>query len=301
MVFDKGRKTISSPEGWKIRDRRFDVLLHMQASWRANLLGWRIPARVKIGFDRARAREGQWLFTHRTIAPMRQVHVIDGMFGFAEALGVTQRVLRWDIPLSDADRAFACEHIPDGRPTLLISPCSSSRVLNFRNWSVGRYVEVARHAASRYGMQVVLTGGPTALENEYGRDIEAQLERGVAKNLVGKTTLKQLLALIERATTVLCPDSGPAHMATAAGTPVIGLFASSNPLRTGPLDLRWSVNVYPEAVQAAFGKTVDEIHWGRRVRDPRVMDRISVRAVVTKLDALMAAGPAVYRNGFHRR
>lgn len=266
----------------------------MQASWRANLLAWRIPARVKIGFDRARARDGQWLFTHRAIAPRPRAHVMDGLIGFAEALGVTQRVLRWDIPLSEADRAFAREHIPDGRPTLLISPCSSTRARNFRNWRVERYAEVARHAMSRHAMRIVLTGGPTALETDYGRAIEAQMDGGSVTNLVGKTTLKQLLALLERAAAVLCPDSGPAHMATSVGTPVIGLFASSNPLRTGPLDLQWSVNAYPEAVRAEFGKTEEEIRWGRRVRDPAVMDRIPVEAVIAKLDALMAARRTIH-------
>lgn len=302
IVFDKECKTISGRPWWKILgDRPFDVLLHMQPSWRANLLAWRIPALEKIGFDRARARDGQWLFTNRRIAPRPRAHVMDGLFGFAEALGVSRRILRWDIPLPEADRAFAREHIPDGCPALLISPCSSARMRNFRDWRVERYVEAARHAICRHGLRIVLTGGPTGLEAGYGRRIEAQLDRGSVKNLVGLTTLKQLLALIERAAAVLCPDSGPAHMATTVATPVIGLFASSNPLRTGPLDLRWSVNVYSEAVRAEFGKAVEEVRWGRRVRDPRVMDRIPVGAVVEKLDALMAARPALYRNGFHRR
>jgi heptosyltransferase I len=286
-VFAKGGKLISPQMACSFREP-FDVLLHMQASWRANLLAWRIPARLKLGFDRGRARDGQWLFTQRAIAPQPRAHVMEGFFGFAEALGVTQRVLRWDIPLSEADRAFAREHLPDDRPVLLISPCSSARARNFRNWRAERYAEVASHAISRHGMRVVVTGGPTPLEADYGRHLESRLNRDAAKNLIGRTTLKQLLALIERATAVLCPDSGPAHLATTVGTAVIGLYASSNPLRTGPLDLRWSVNVYPEAVQAEFGKSVEEIRWGRRVRDPHVMDRIPVAAVLAKLDALMA-------------
>jgi len=291
IVFDKGSKTINGQRDWRFREP-FDVLLHMHASWRANLLAWRIPARLKIGFDRARAREGQWLFTNRKIAPRPRAHVFDGNFGFAEALGIAQRVLRWDIPVSDADRAFAREQIPDGCTTLLISPCSNVRPRNFRNWRPERYGEVARHAVARHGLRVVVSGGRSPLEADYARQITSQIEPGKVRNLAGQTTLKQLLALIERAAAVMCPDSGPVHMATAVSTPVIGLYASTNPMRAGPLDPRWSVNCYPEAVLAAYGRPPEELRWGLRVRDPQVMDRVAVAAVTAKLDALMAAKPA---------
>ncbi|HEX5421023.1 MAG TPA: glycosyltransferase family 9 protein, partial [Gammaproteobacteria bacterium] len=101
---------------------------------------------------------------------------------------------------------------------------------------------------------------------------------------IGRTTLKQLLALLERASAVLCPDSGPAHMATAVGTPVVGLYATSNRFRTGPyFSQHLVVDKYPEAVRRGFSKDVDEIRWGRRVRDPDAMDLIGVRDVSEKL------------------
>jgi heptosyltransferase I len=93
------------------------------------------------------------------------------------------------------------------------------------------------------------------------------------------------LAVLERATVVLCPDSGPAHMATAVGTPVVGLYATSNRFRTGPyFSQHLTVDRYPDAVRRAFGVPVDAIRWGRRVRDPDAMDLITVDDVVEKLD-----------------
>lgn len=262
--------------------RRFDVLLQMQVALRASVLGRFIPARTRIGFDRARARDFQWLFTDRHIAAREHQHVMDGLFGFAEALGIDERVLRWDIPLAQADRDFAIKQLPGDQPVLLISPCSSNRARNFRNWAAGNYAAVAAHAVRAHGMQVVVTGGPTAVERNYGARIVA--EAGVpVSNLVGRTTLKQLFALIERAAVVLCPDSGPAHMATAAGTPVVGLYATSNPDRTGPYDRRFTVNRYPEALLNAYGKRVDEVRWGARVRAPGAMDLITVEEVTEKL------------------
>ena len=82
-----------------LRGRRFDALLHMQLSLRASLLSRLVPATVRLVFDRARARELQWLFTNARIAPRSHEHVLDSFFGFVEALGIHERTLRWDIPL----------------------------------------------------------------------------------------------------------------------------------------------------------------------------------------------------------
>src|SRR5580698_1221051 len=82
-----------------MRGRHFDVLLHMQLSFRASLLARQVPAAVKLGFDRARARELQWLFTNARVAPRAREHVLDSFFGFLETLGIRERLLRWDLPL----------------------------------------------------------------------------------------------------------------------------------------------------------------------------------------------------------
>lgn len=289
IIFDKR-------QGWHayrdlraaLRGRRFDVLLHMQAALRASIASLCIPARLRLGFDRVRARDFQWLFSNARIAHQPRQHVMDGLFGFAEALGVRERVLRWDIPIpADAER-FAATHIPATTPALLISPCSSQRARNYRNWSAENYATIADYASEHYGLRVILTGGPTALEKYYGEQIST-LAKHAPLNLIGATSLKQLYALIRSARCVLCPDSGPVHMATAAGTPVIGLYASSNPLRTGPYhSMAWTVNRYPDAL-VAEGLTVETARWGQRVRDPATMQLISVSDVTAKLDAIMAA------------
>jgi heptosyltransferase I len=101
--------------------------------------------------------------------------------------------------------------------------------------------------------------------------------------------LKQLLAVLQRATVVLCPDSGPAHMATAVGTPVVGLYATSNRLRTGPyFSQHLVVDRYPDAVEKEFGQPIESLRWGQRVRDPAAMSLITVADVTAKLDAAFA-------------
>ena len=285
IVFDKAGGLPAYGKLFRdLRGRRFDLLLHMQASLRANLVALITGGRTRVGFDRDRARDLQWLFTNTRIAAASHQHVMDGLFSFAERVGVTERVLRWDIPVSDADREYAAQLIDGGRPALVISPCSSQRFRNFRNWRALDYAAVANHAAANYGAQIVLSGGNSELEQRYGEEISEACD-GPVKNIIGRSSLKQLLCVLDAATALVCPDSGPAHMANAVGTPVVALFATSNRRRTGPYNFQdLVVDKYPEAVQLEFGKTVDQIPWGQRVRNPDAMDLITVADVTAKLD-----------------
>jgi heptosyltransferase I len=267
---------------------RFPVLLHMHASARANLASLAVSSPIRLGFDRARARDFQYYFCNRHLPPRPQQHVMDGLFEFAAALGVARGIPRWNIPVGDADRESAARVLPAGTPSLIISPCTGQRFRNYRNWRTERYAEVADYARARYGAKVLLTGGTTAIEKTYGEAITT-LSKHAPENLVGKTTLKQLLALIQRASVVVCPDSGPAHMATAVQTPVVGLYATSNRHRTGPyLSQHLVVDKYPEAVRREFDTSVENLRFGQRVRNPDAMDLIEVRDVIAKLDAAFA-------------
>lgn len=276
----------------QLNGRQFDVLMLMQVALRAGWLSTAVSAPVRLGFDRDRARDGHGLFINRRIARGPRGHVIDGFFGFCEALGLHERVMRWDIPVPAAAADEAAQRLPADSPVLVVSPCSSQRRRNYRNWRAEHYAAVARQAARDHGLAIVLTGGGSAEEIRYGAEIEALLQGPPAvpvTNLIGRTDLKTLFAVLGRATAVIAPDSGPVHMAVAAGTPAIGLYATSNPDRTGPvLGHQWVVNAYPEAVRQAFGCEVEAVRWGRRVRDPDAMDLITPDRVQARLDALMA-------------
>ena len=268
--------------------RRFDVLLHMQLALRASLAAQLVPAAVKVGFDRPRARELQWLFTNARIAPLSREHVLDSFFGFLTALGIRERLLRWDVPLPAAARAYAERLIPDAQPTLVISPCSSHAR---RNWRPERYAALARHAVERHGMRVILAGGPSELERRVGAEIAAAAGAAVV-NQIGKDTLPELLALLARATVLVSPDSGPVHMATMAGTPVIGLYAATNPARSGPyLSGRWCVDAYARAARAFRGCEPQKLPWGHKIEDAGVMDLIQVAEVTARLDELLGSRP----------
>lgn len=276
IVFDKlaglaGVKALART----LNGRRFDVLLQMQLALRANLISSMISAKRRIGYDARRAKEGHGLFINERIR--HDKHRVLDVFGlFAEPLGFRQTDVVWNIPVPQMDREWARRQWPDGKPVLLISPCSSHPL---RNWLPERYAAVARHAQFK-GWQVVLCGGRSGLERKMGDAIMAGMpEKPI--DLIGKDTLKQLLALLERADLVMTPDAGPAQMANAMGSKVLGLYACTDGSRSGPYsDMRYSVDHYPQAALQFIGKPASALAWGKRVEYPGVMALIGVDEVI---------------------
>ena len=269
-----------------LRGRRFDVVLHMQFAWRASMIATLLRAPVKLGFDRERALDLQWLFTTHRIEPGAREHVTDALFGFARRLGVSEREYRWDIPVPPRAAERAARLIPRGRRALIVSPCSSHRL---RNWRAERYAQVADYAAEKLGLEVFLCGGPSALERRVGAEIAARM-RAPCVNLIGEDTLIELYALIARAAVLLTPDSGPAHMATALGVPVVGLYAATSAARSGPYFSReWCVDRFELAARRYLGASAAELPWRTKIERPGVMDLIEPADVIERLTAAAAS------------
>ncbi|MCL1142756.1 glycosyltransferase family 9 protein [Shewanella gaetbuli] len=273
VIFDKS-------QGWRsfwqlkkaLAGQKFDVLLHMQVALRATVASLMIKAKWRVGFDKQRAKEGQWLVTNHAIEPQTEPHVLEGFMGFAKAIGVKNTQVDWQIPVSDADNDFANKLINNDK-VLVICPAASKAE---RNWLPQRYAEVADHAQT-LGYRVMLCGGPTELERTLAQSIIAQA-KGNIEVMVGKTTLTQLLALLNRATLVIAPDTGPLHMAVTQKTPVIGLYAHSNPGRTGPFLYRENtISVYHEVIAS---QVEGEIPWGKRAKGEHLMELVKTTDVI---------------------
>ena len=265
----------------KLAGERFAVMIQMQVSARANLAGACVSADVKLGWDKARARDFHRWFMTDAIPADKQQHQVQGHLSFARALGLDAQEPVWDFPVSTDSVSYAQAALPGEQATLLISPCSSH---TYRNWLADRYAAVADHAVSKHGMRVLLTGGPSDLERTMGADIESAAEQPV-QNLVGQVSLQQLMGLLQRADIVLSPDSGPAHMANALGTPVVGLHACTWSIRGGPYNyLDLCVDKFPEAAQKFRHLPPESIRWGKKIEQPGVMDLIGIDEVIGKLD-----------------
>jgi len=265
----------------------FDLLLLMQVSMRAHLASLCVRAQRRLGYDTVRARDLHGLFVNERIPHRDREHVLDAQFGFLEHLGIHERHMDWTLPIPAADRCWAERQLPGAHPTLLISPASS---VALRNWPAGHYAAVAAHAQRSHGMRVVLCGGPSAAERALADAIKAAMPGRTLIDLVGRDTLPRLLALFERATVLLGPDSGPAHMAAITDTPVIGLYGVSNPARCGPYkSIDWCVDGYTPACEQILGCPASALPWGTRIESHDAMRMVPVAAVCEQLDRLIAA------------
>jgi heptosyltransferase I len=284
VIFDKG----AGIQGYKdlkatLKGRKFDVLLQMQVALRASLASLCIKAKFKVGFDKIRAKEGHWLFVNRRIAKQKEPHVLDGFMGFAHVVGVKETIPMWDMPLARADDEWAKARFNQNKRTLIISPAASKAE---RNWHVEGYAAMSDHAAKK-GWDVILCGGPTSTEKEIGENIMALCE-SPPKNMIGQTNLKQLLGMVKHADIVLAPDTGPAHMAVAMGTHVIGLYAHSNPGRTGPYFSReYVVSVYDHHIVSQQQRPLNIVKWGVRAKGEKLMNDITIKAVRDKFETLV--------------
>lgn len=270
----------------RLHGRRFGALLQLQVAARANLLSAFIPARRRIGYDRARSRDLHGLFVRERIPDRPGIHVLDAIGSFCEPLGLVQDRVEWDLPVPEQAHAWARAQWPDdGAPTLLVSPCSSHAL---RNWRADRHAALADHAAA-CGWRVVLCGGRSALERETTDAILAAMSTTAALDLVGKDTLKQLPALLARADLVVTPDSGPMHIANAMGTKVLGLHAASNPARSGPYsDRRYCVDRYDDAARKYLGKPASALRWGTKIEREGVMDLVTVDDAIAAFERFRA-------------
>lgn len=262
--------------------RRFDVLLHMQVAARANLLSLLVRSPTRLGWDRARSRDFHHWFTNRQVAAVPFQHQVQAFLEFPRALGIDPGEPRWQLPIAGEALAWAEDHVDPARPTIVISPCSSHPL---RNWRPERYAAAADAAAERYGAQIVLSGGPSDAEKRMGAAIETAM-RHRCLNLVGRDTLEQSKALLARAQLLISPDAGPAHVASALDTPVLGLYAATWSKRSGPyrsLDL--CVDRFAEAARKFRDKAPEELRWGTRIEEPGVMDLVTVDAVLDRLAA----------------
>lgn len=286
VVFDKSKgKQAFKQLKQDLSSYHFDVLLHMQVALRANWAARMIKAKRKIGFDWHRAKELHALFTKERIKRQTEPHVLEGFFAFAEQVGVPETALNhlsWNIPTSEQDRLFATQYIKPDSSTLVISPAASKKE---RNWLPQRYAALADYASNK-GFDVVLCGGPGQVDRELTDQIKQYVTVPVV-DLVGQTSLKQMLVLLKHASLVIAPDTGPAHMAVTQGTPVIGLYGHSNPKRTGPyLYQGYVAEVYQQTLLNKLGKTPRKVKWGTRVKGHDIMAQISVEMVKTQFDRI---------------
>jgi heptosyltransferase I len=259
--------------------RPFDVVLDLQVYLKAGVVTGLTRAPVKLGFDRARARDLNWLFTTHRIPPHPGgQHVQDQYFEFLDVLGVPHESPRWDLgpwpSERDEQREFYARFV---RPVAAIVVATSK---SEKDWIPERWAAVARALDDEFGLQPVLVGGTSVRERAAAAIIRERAPRVVSALGSG---LRSLVGILDGAALVLSPDTGPLHMAVALDRPVIGLYGYTNPRRTGPYqkfhDLL--IDAYSDPGEAYTASM--ELRPGR-------MSRITVQDVLGKVRVWAAKG-----------
>jgi len=258
----------------ELATRRFDVVINLQVYFKAGVITSFTRAPVKLGFDRARARDFNWLFTNRKIPPHPHgQHVQDQYFEFLTAIGLPHEPVAWHLGPWPHEREWQRAFFaPIERPVAAIVVATSKPQ---KDWLPERWAEVVDVLAIDYGVQPVLVGGRSPRELHAESVIMAQARHRPISAL--GSGLRNLVGILDGSALVLAPDTGPLHMAVALDRPVVSLIGYTNPKRTGPY------RRFHDLIVDAYGDPGEDYPLSMETRLDR-MPRIAVRDVVEKIE-----------------
>jgi len=230
----------------ELRDTRYDLIFDFQALLKSGVLIGIARGNRKIGYDKGMEHaEHSYIFLNERIQPVdMNIHAIMRSMMLLERIGIYSNEIVYKIPVQENDRKKAddllqiCRGEPPCLPFLLQPPCLPFLVAinpvakwETKLWDNEKFAVLADRLIEEYGAKIVFTGGA-----EDYQSIETILSfmKGNALNLAGKTTLKILAAIYEKADLLISTDTGPMHLGAAVGTPVTAIFGPTAPWRTGP-------------------------------------------------------------------
>jgi len=215
-----------------LRARQFDLVVDLQGLFRSGFLARASGARTRVGF--ARTREFAWLFySDRVRVPDRDMHAVDRYYLLADPLDFADVPITFELPVrpearAEIDAVLAGENIGPETRYVLIAPGTRWET---KRWPVEHFAELVRLLKSNLDTAVVLAGAPD--EADLAHTVAAASGEKVA-NLAGRTTIPQMVALVDRASAVVMNDTGPMHLAVALNKPLVALYGPTSPHRTGP-------------------------------------------------------------------
>ena len=274
ITFDRGL-------GWRaypairreLASREFDVVLALQVYFKAGIVTSFTRSPIKLGFDRERARDLNWLFTTHRIPARAGQHVQDQYFEFLDALGVPHEPPVWDLGPWPQERAWQQEFM--SRFERPIAPIVVATSKAEKDWLPDRWAAVADTLYHDFGLQPVLVGGKSPREIAAERVI-LDSARAPVHSALG-SGLRNLVGILDAAALVLSPDTGPLHMTIALDRPVISLLGYTNPKRVGPY------RRYHDLMIDAYGEPGEDYPLSMENRPGR-MPRIAVRDVLDKVE-----------------
>ena len=218
----------------ELRDTRYDLLLDFQGLLKSGVLVGLARARRKVGFGRGMEHaEGSWIFLNERIPAVdMNIHALERELMLLRAIDIPTPEVVFGLPITEAHRRkvenlLAERGVDRSRPLVAVNPQATWPT---KLWFEERFTELADRMRER-GCEVVFTGSPA--DRPVIERIVSSM-KNPAPNLAGETSLLELAALYQAARVVVSTDTGPMHIAAAVGAPVVAIFGSTAPWRTGP-------------------------------------------------------------------
>jgi len=256
----------------KLQQHPFDIVIALQVYFKAGLVTAFTHAPIKLGFDRERARDFNWLFTNRRIPKHEPQHVQDQYFEFLRELGIDPEPIVWNLGPWPHERAWQQQFFSKiERPAVSIVVGTSKPE---KDWMPERWAEVVDALHNEFGLESILVGGRSARELRAAEIIESRAKHRPV-NALG-SGLRNLVSILDGSALVMSPDTGPLHMAVALDRPVISLIGYMNPKRVGPY------HRYRDLLIDAYGDPGENYPITMDKRPGR-MERITVGDVLEKV------------------
>src|SRR5437867_858936 len=232
LVLERGNLARQGRFGRDLRRQRFDLVIDLTDADRSALLSWLSSAPVRLGYN----SEGRWrgvLYTQVVAADRFAMHTVRYHLKAMEALGLASSPPAPTLAVApearrEADRLLREAGVDRARPFVCLHPGARWW---FKAWPAERFAALADLIQTETASQALFLGG------DQERSLEGRIADGMKttfRSLIGKTSLRALAAVLERAALMVSNDNGPMHMAAALRVPVIGLFGPSDPAVWGP-------------------------------------------------------------------
>jgi lipopolysaccharide heptosyltransferase II len=246
----------------ELREERFDLVVDLQGLFRSGLLCGATRSPVRVGFSEG--REGSpFFYTHR-IRGGRDCHAIERYLKVARSLGA--RADRIEYPFGQLLSHFShFRSLPSDY--VVMAPAAGGEA---KRWPAERFGQLASRLP---WPSVVISGGGDALLAE---EVVAA-SNGRALSLAGKTTLREVTAVIRQARAFISNDTGPMHIAAALGVPVFAVFGPTSAARTGPYG--------PEHTVITAGLSCSPCFRRKKCSHWTCMEDVSVERVMSAIEA----------------
>jgi heptosyltransferase-1 len=206
-----------------IRSRRFDLVVDLQGLFRSGWFAGQTRCPLRVGF--ANAREFGWVFYTHRVQSSWEDHAVERYLCIAEALGLDPAIVEFHFAVNENDRSEIKAILADSQPYAVLLPGAN---WDTKRWPTEHFAALVEPIRERFGLRCVIAGGPD--------DCKLAARIPGTQNLTGKTSIRQLVALLERAKLVIAGDTGPMHIAAALGKPLVTMYGPTDPVMTGPFD-----------------------------------------------------------------